>query len=39
MAVENQKLRRLTVCIENEEREDVLIIFAEPSLKVKYTLS
>jgi hypothetical protein len=34
--MENQKLRRLAVFIENEEKEDVIIIYAEPSLKVKY---
>ena len=32
--MENPKMRRLTVCIENEEREDTVIIFAEPSFKV-----
>ena len=34
--MENVKLRRLAVFIENEEREDVVIIFAEPYIKVKY---
>jgi hypothetical protein len=34
--MENVKLRRLAVFIENEEREDVVIIFAEPCIKVKY---
>ena len=30
--MENVKLRRLAVFVENEEREDVVIIFAEPCL-------
>ena len=34
--MENVKLRRLAVLIGNEEREDVVIIFAEPCIKVKY---
>ena len=34
--MENVKLRRLAVFIENEEREDVVIIFAEPCIKVKH---
>ena len=34
--MENLKLRRLAVFIENKEREDVVIIFAEPCIKVKY---
>ena len=34
--MENVKLRRLAVFIENEEREDVVIIFAESYIKVKY---
>ena len=33
--MENVKLRRLAVFIENEEREDVVIIFAQPCIKVK----
>ena len=36
--MENVKLRRLTVCIEKEEKEDVVIIFAEPLLKVLYNM-
>lgn len=27
--------KKLTVCIENEEKEDVVIIFAQPSTKVR----
>ena len=26
--------QKLTVCIENEEKEDIVIIFADPSVKV-----
>ena len=33
--MENLKLRRLALFIENEEREDFVIIFAEPYIKVK----
>ena len=32
--MENPPLRKLTVSIENENKEDVVIIFTEPSLKV-----
>ena len=34
--MENVKLRRLAVIMENEEREDVVIIFAQPCKEVKY---
>ena len=34
--MENVKLRRLAVFIENEEGEDVVLIFAEPCIMVKY---
>jgi hypothetical protein len=32
--MENLPLRKLTVSIENENKEDVVIIFTEPLLKV-----
>ena len=32
--MENPPLRKLTVSIENKNKEDVVIIFTEPSLKV-----
>ena len=28
---------KLAICIENEEREDIVIIFADPSVKVQFT--
>ena len=34
--MENLKLRRLAVFIENEKREDIVISFAQPCIKVKY---